>query len=203
MTGASSAESRLGLLLLVDGLLDHVVEAVEAGDQAGDVLARGHRGAHLEPGHDRDVVHGQDVRRVHHRRQQGALVEERHRHRLVAAGGSGGDEVGRAHVNREHRQVEVVEPVALGHGAGQLVLAQGRLLLQQRLGRLAGRARGLDRGVHALAIDEAHLHDHVGEEAARAAATAGRGDALSSLLLGLLRGGGGLLGSRRRDWTQM
>ena len=42
---------------------------------------------------------------------------------LVALGGRRVDQVRRRHVDREGRQVEVVEPVALGDRARQLVLA--------------------------------------------------------------------------------
>ena len=70
----------------------------------------------------RDVVDREDVRRVGHRDEQRALVEERDRHRLVALGGRDRDEVRRGHVDLEDAEVEVVEAVALGDGARELVL---------------------------------------------------------------------------------
>ena len=75
------------------------------------------RDADLVAGHDRDVVDREDVRRVGHRDQQRALVGERDRHRLVALGDAGGDEVGGGHVDLEDAEVEVVEAVALGERA--------------------------------------------------------------------------------------
>ena len=51
---------------------------------ARDVLAAGDRRAHLVAGHHRDVVDREHVRRVGHRDEQRALVDERDRHRLVA-----------------------------------------------------------------------------------------------------------------------
>ena len=84
-------------------------------------------------------------------------------------------------------EVEVVEAVALGHGAGELVLADRALLEEHPLGRAAGGARGLDGGLHHLALGEAELDDDVGEEAAGAAAAAGRGDPVAALGIGRAR----------------
>ena len=127
MTGASSADSRrsvtsIALRDLRRGLRDRVVDPVQLADQRVDVLARGHRAAHVEPGHHRDVVDREDVRRVRHGHEHGALVEVGDGQRLVAARRAGAHEVGGAHVHLEDREVHVVEPVALGHGVGQLVV---------------------------------------------------------------------------------
>jgi hypothetical protein len=180
----------LGLVLL-DRLLDHVVEAIEACDQRQHVLAGGHRGPHLHTDHDRHVVDRQDVGRVDHRHQDRALVDERHRHRLVALGGGGRDRVGRPHVDLEDRQVEMVEAVALGRSASQLVPGERALLLEQLLGGPPRGAGGLHRRVDLLPVDEAQLDDDVGEEPARAAAAGGRGDAGGRRLRARLRGGRG------------
>jgi hypothetical protein len=84
-------------------------------------VGRSDRHTYLVAGHDGHVVHREHVGGVGHREQQGALVYERHRHRLVALGGGVDDEVGGAHVHREHVEVEVVEAVALGQRSGQTV----------------------------------------------------------------------------------
>ena len=85
--------------------------------------------------------------------QQRRLVDEGDRHRLVALGGGGGDEVRRGHVDLEDRQVQVVEPVALGDRAGELPPASARRRCEQHLARAwrPSVARRLDRRVDALA----------------------------------------------------
>ena len=90
MTGASSAVSCRSTTsapsssssICAVGVGDDVVEASQAQDQAGDVIGRGDRDAHLVAGHDRDVIDGQDVGGVGHRHQQRALVGERDGHGL-------------------------------------------------------------------------------------------------------------------------
>ena len=72
-----------GLVLLLDRLLDGVIEAVQLGDQRGDVLARGDGRADLEPGHDGHVVDREHVGRVGHGHEQRAIVDERDRYRVV------------------------------------------------------------------------------------------------------------------------
>ncbi len=129
------------------GRADDVFQTVQAGDQPGDVIGRRDGDADLVAGHDRDVVHGQDVGGVGHRHQQGALVGEGDRHGLVALGDVGADEVGGRHVDREHAQVEVVQAVALCEGAGEPVGGDDPLVEQDPLGSRAGVAGGLDRVV--------------------------------------------------------
>ena len=102
----------------------------------------GDRDAHLVAGHDRDVVDREHVGGVGHRHEQRALAGEADRHRLVALGGGGRDEVGGAHVDREDAQVEVVEPVALGERAREPVLVERPALEQHLSGVDAGDARG-------------------------------------------------------------
>ena len=75
---------RAGLVLpLLDGLLNRVLKAVHPRDQGGDVLPGGDRGLDVHPCEQRDVVDGEDVRRVGHRQEDRAIVDERHRHRRI------------------------------------------------------------------------------------------------------------------------
>ena len=76
----------VGLGLLLDLALDHVLEPVQARDQRRDVFRRGDRDADVVAGHDRHVVDREHVRRIRHRDQQRVLVRERHRDRAVAPG---------------------------------------------------------------------------------------------------------------------
>src|SRR3712207_8732109 len=55
---------------------------VAGGDGRADLVAR----------HERDVVDGEDVRRVGHRHEQAVLADARDGHRLVALGGGGRSE---------------------------------------------------------------------------------------------------------------
>ena len=73
----------------------------ELGQQQVEVLDRGGARAHAPAGHHPDVVDREDVGGVGHRDQHGAVLGEADRHRLVAAGGGGADEVDRAHVEVE------------------------------------------------------------------------------------------------------
>ena len=128
----------LVLLLLLDRLGDRGLERVEAADQGLDVVLGGDRDAAVEPGHHLDVVDREDVGRVGHRQQQRLLVDVADRHRPVAAGGAVGEQVRRAHVDLVGAEVDVVEAVALGDRAGELVGVDHALLEQQRLRRAAG-----------------------------------------------------------------
>lgn len=178
MTGASSAVAQvhdlcwklLGLLLLGG---DDVVQARQARDQVGDVLAAGHRRADLLARQQRDVVDGEHVGRIDHRHEQGAVVQIADRDRLVALGGGDRDQVGGLHVRCEARQVEVLEAVALGDGARMAFGAEDALLQQDVLGRLAGAPRLLDRRGDALTIDEPEIDDDVGQKACRPPARRG------------------------------
>ena len=102
------------VVVLLDRLLDRVLEAVHARDQRGDVLGRGDRRPDVQVRQQRDVVDREHVGRVGHREQQRVLVDVGDRHRAVALGGRGAQQVGRRHVDLEDAEVEVVEPVALG-----------------------------------------------------------------------------------------
>ena len=74
----------------------------------------------------------------------------------------------------------MVEPVALGDGARELVGADRALLDQQPLRRPAGGARRLDRRAGDVVRDVAEVDDDVGDEAAVAAADLRRGQAGSA-----------------------
>ena len=126
----------LGVLVLVllDGLGDRALQRVEPADQRLDVLGGGDRDAAVEPGRDLDVVDGEHVGRVGHRDQQRLLVDEADRQRPVAARRGDRDQVGRGHVDVVDGEVDVVEPVALGDRARELVGVDDALLEQQRLG---------------------------------------------------------------------
>ncbi len=146
---------------------DDVFEAIEPGDQGDDVIRRGDRNSDLVPGHDRDVIDRQDVGGVGHGDQQGALVGERHRHRLVTLGDRCRDQVGCRHVDLEDAQVEVVEAVALSQRPGEPVGRDGALVQQDPLWRTAGVSRGLDRVLDLALGCQLHGHDHIGQKARR------------------------------------
>jgi hypothetical protein len=75
------------------------------------------------------------------------------------------DQVQGAHIRLVDGQVGVVEPEALRGGAGKLVACDRRSLEQHPLGRAPRRLALLDGLVDPLARQEAHLDDHVGDEA--------------------------------------
>ena len=176
MTGASSADSRISVtsaalevdlrLVLGDGLGDRALERVEAADQVLDVDLGGDRDPAAQAGHHLDVVDGEDVRRVGHREEQRLGVDVADRDGVEAAGGLDRDEVRRAHVDVVGVEVDVVEPVALGDRAGELIGAEHPLLDHQRLRRAAGRPGLGDRLVDPLGGEVAELDDDVGDEAA-------------------------------------
>ncbi len=132
-------------LALGDRLADGALQRVEPADQRFDVFLGGDGDAAVERGGDLDVVDREHVGRVGHRHEQGLLVDEADRQRPVAAGRVDRDQVGRRHVHLVGGEVDVVEAVALGDRARELVGADRALLDQQPLRRAAGRARRLDR----------------------------------------------------------
>ena len=158
--------------VLLDRLGHRVLEAVHAHDQRGDVLGRSDGRADVEVRQERDVVDRQHVGRIGHRQQQRVLVDVGDGHGGVALGRGGAQKVGGRHVDLEDPEVEVIEPVALGDRAREL-LGGDRLLVEQHpLGRNAGRASGLERAIDRLPIGEPELDHDVGEMAARATAPA-------------------------------
>ena len=144
-----------GLVGLIRGGLDDVAEARQARDHRVDVLVRRDRLADLVAGHDRDVVDRDDIRRVCHRDQQGPLVDEPDRQRLVALGRSDIDEVGGRHVDAEHAQVDEVEPIALGHGPRGCIGSKRRQRGTRRHGWRPARRDRRRRPVAAPATGEA------------------------------------------------
>ncbi len=68
----------------------------------------------------------------------------------------------------------MVEPVALGERAREAVVGERAPVEQHALGCRPGAARGLQRVLDLCARGEAHVDDHVGEEARRGAPARGR-----------------------------
>ena len=93
--------------------------------------------------------------------------------RLVALGLRRADEVRGGHVDLEDREVDVVEAVALGDRARELLLVQDALLQEGLLEGRAGDPRRLVGVLDAFAVGEPELDDDVGQEALAAAASAG------------------------------
>ena len=158
-------------LLLVVEVEQHggVLGVLEALEQPLDVLARGHRGAHLVAGHDRDVVDREHVRGVRHRDQQRAFGDERHGHGLVALDRCRGDELGRVGVDLVVADRDVVEPEALRDRARELVVGDRTLRQQDALRRRSGRVGLLDGVVHDRSLDEPEVDEDVREHPAGAA----------------------------------
>ena len=172
---------------------------VEAREQQVEVLDRGRRRADPPAGHHADVVDRQHVRRVGHRQQQRAVVGEADRHRLIALGGLDAEQVDGAHVEVVDGQVDVVQAEALGHDAGELVVAQDALLDEHEPGRAALRARGRDGLLDRLAVGEAEVDDHFADHPRRAAGFLRRVQARVAAAAALARGLAALLsrGARR------
>ena len=76
----------------------------------------------------------------------------------------------------------MIQAVALRQRARQPVLGQRAAVEQHSLGHRAGAARGLDRLLYLRACDQAHVDDHVGEEARGGATARGPGDARAPAL---------------------
>ena len=79
----------------------------------------------------------------------------------------------------------MVKAVALGDRVRELLGRDRACFEQYALGRDAGRAGVLDRLLGPLAVGEAELDDHVGQEPTRAAAPPRRGDAVVAPARGL------------------
>ena len=169
---------RADLLLLVDDVFDRIVQLGELGQQQVEVLDRGGAGAHAAAGHHADVVDRQDVGGIGHRHQHAAVLGEADRHRLVAAGGGGADEVDGAHVEVEGGQVDEVQAEALGHHAGELVVAQDPAFDQDQAGRAALLASRLDSVLDGLAVRQPEVHDDLSDHARGTTRMTGRVEAL-------------------------
>ena len=142
-----------------------------------DRALRGDHGVHVALGHHGDVVDGERVDRVGERDEQGAVVVECDRDRAVALCCGLADQPRDVHVHLELAQVDVVEAVELGGGAGELILVEDAGLEQNLGDGLADDASLLDRPVGGLLIHEAELDDDVVEEARGAFRPGRRGDA--------------------------
>ena len=88
-------------------------------------------------GQQRDVVDREHVRGIRHGQQQRVLVDVGDGNRGVTLGGRRAQQVGGAHVDLEHPEVEVIEAVALGDRAGELLGGDRLLVEQHALGRNA------------------------------------------------------------------
>jgi hypothetical protein len=135
-------------------------------------------------GHQLQVVECEHVRRVGHRHHQLAAVVEADRHRAQPAGRLGADQVEGADVRLEDGEVGVVEAEALRGRTRQLVARDRGRLEQHLLGGAAGGLALLDRLVDALAREEAHRHDHVGDEPRAARLGLRRREAVAGTLVG-------------------
>ncbi len=180
ITGASSADSRRSTtssaswgLALLDRVLDRILVAVHPGDQALDVLLEATAGLTSRLGQHRDVVDRQHVGRIGHRQQQRVLIDVGDRDRAVALRHGCGQQVHGRHVDLEHAEVEMIEPIALRDRAGQLLRRDGVCVEQHPFRSHPAGARFLDRLLDALALAEAELDEDVGQEPARTAAAAG------------------------------
>ena len=85
-------------------------------------------------------------------------------------------------VDLEDVEVDVVEPVALGDRAREAVRGELPALDEDLLGRAAGGARRLDRGLDLLGGRELELEHHVGQEARPRVAAARVRDAVPGLV---------------------
>ena len=146
---STSVNSRSVSTLL--GLGDDVFDTRQPADQRRDVLGRRRRGDDRHARDHRDLVDRQHVRRVGHRDEQAC----RRRGTAPAAPRycfaiSGRDQVRRAHVDLEHRQVDVVDAEALRERTRQLVVANRAGLDQDLAGRPALLAREPDRRLDRL-----------------------------------------------------
>ena len=91
-------------------------------------------------------------------------------HGLVALGGGGRHELRGVGIDAVEREVDVVEPEALGDGARELVLRQRAVLDEDPLGQRAVVVGLGDREVHRPLVDEAQVDDDVAQHAAGASA---------------------------------
>ncbi len=176
------AGARLGALLVLVGCDRAVTEVrvLEAFEQPFDVVVRGHGRAHLVARHDRDVVDREHVGRVDHRDQQRAVADEGDRHRLVAAHGGWGDELGGVGIDAVELEIDVVEAEALGDAARELIVRQRAVADQDALGRGAALRGAVDRLIDRAAVDETEVDEHIRQHAAGPATPGWHGDPVST-----------------------
>ena len=118
-----------------------------------------------------------------------------HRHRAVALGRARGQQVGGRHVDLEDAEVDLVDAEALGDHARELVGRQDPALDEHLAGPPPVGARLRDRGLDRLAGRVAEVHDDVADEARRAPAAGGLGQAGKAMI-----GRRGGLGKRHIPW---
>ena len=82
-------------------------------------------------------------------------------------------------VDLELLEIDVVDPVALGDGARELVLGDGAGLDEDVLDLAARCAGGDDRAVDGLGVDHPELDDHVAQEPGAPAGLGCRSDPLA------------------------
>jgi hypothetical protein len=173
----------LGPGVLVDRLGDHdLVEGVQALDEGGDVLLGRDGGPHLVAAHERDVVDGEDVAGVDHRHEQRAVVDDLHRDGAVALGRARGQQVRGRHVDAEDAEVDLVHAEALGDHARELVGGQDPALDEHLAGAPSVGARLRDGRLHRLPARVSEVHDDVADEARRAPAAGGGGQAVKTMI---------------------
>ena len=162
----------------VDRLGDHdLVEGVQALDERGDVLLGRDGGPHLVAAHQRDVVDGEDVAGVDHRDEQRAVVDDLDRDRAVALGRARGQQVGGRHVDLEDAEVDLVDAEALGDHARELVGRQDAALDEHLARAPSVGPRLRDRCLDRLPAGVSEVHHDVADEARRAPAAGGLGQA--------------------------
>ena len=159
-----------GFVLLGDRLADGALERVEPADQRLDVFTGGDGDVAVVPGPHFDVVEREQVGRIRRGDQERALVDERDRQRAVASRRADRDQVRRRHVNLEQREIDVIEPIALGDGLRELLGGDRTLLEQQVLRRVPRRAGLVDRLLDPLLGGGPELDENVGHEPGRAGA---------------------------------
>ena len=172
--GLAQVDDLAGVVLLERVGDDDVVQRVEALDERVDVLLGGDGRADLVAAHERDVVDRQDIARVDHRDEQGAVVDDLHRHRAVALGRAGRQQVGGRHVDLEDAEVELVDAEALGDDARELIGRQDAALDEHLAGTSAVDARLGDGCLDRLARRVPEVDHDVADEARRAAPAGGR-----------------------------
>ena len=166
-TGASSADSRSSMTCAASSSVSSWISWTDSSsvesprNQRLDVLVRRNRAPDVVAGRHRDVVEREQVGRVGGRHEQRALAEERDRDGLVAPRLGGVDERGGALVDVEDVQVDVVKPVALCEGLGELLGVDEPRVDQALAERHPACPALLHDALDHAALGEPKLHDHV------------------------------------------
>ena len=177
----------LGLLEVDNGL----IEAVQARDQRGHILAGGGGRSHLHPGDHLDLVQCLHVRGVGHGQQHAAIGEQADRDGAVAARDRGRDQRDGTHVDLEYGQVDEVKAEPLGERSGELVVADYPAIDQHLAGREALRAGDVDRLLDNIARGQAEVDDHLADQPLGSPTPGGRDQPAGVVVSGLADRGGG------------